>query len=106
VLNHRLLQIAMDGSQKIPQRWLETLAHHQKRGLQCPSILTAMGGWLCHIRGDNGPVDDPMAGALKAICDDSGKDTIVMALFGNGGEMASKWVPSDTDRTAIVAGLA
>ena len=31
-LHHRLAQIAMDGSQKIPQRWLETLAHHSSRG--------------------------------------------------------------------------
>ena len=31
-LNHRLIQIAMDGSQKIPQRWLETLAANQRMG--------------------------------------------------------------------------
>ena len=35
-LNHRLIQIAMDGSQKIPQRWLETLAFHQQQAGQCP----------------------------------------------------------------------
>jgi fructuronate reductase len=29
-LEHRLIQIAMDDSQKIPQRWLETLAYHQR----------------------------------------------------------------------------
>src|SRR3546814_4271728 len=34
-LDHRLIQIAMDGSQKIPQRWLETLAWHQARGRRC-----------------------------------------------------------------------
>src|SRR3546814_12489799 len=36
-LDHRLIQIAMDGSQKIPQRWLETLAWHQARGRRCAS---------------------------------------------------------------------
>ena len=41
-LNHRLAQIAMDGSQKIPQRWLETLAFHSAQGRQCPAILTAL----------------------------------------------------------------
>jgi fructuronate reductase len=65
-LNHRLIQIAMDGSQKIPQRWLATLASQQAKGKQCPSILTAISGWLCHIRGDNGFVDDPLAEVLKA----------------------------------------
>ena len=37
-LHHRLIQIAMDGSQKIPQRWLETLAHNEKHGRTCPAI--------------------------------------------------------------------
>jgi fructuronate reductase len=108
-LNHRLIQIAMDGSQKIPQRWLETLAFHQKRDRQCPAILAGIAAWLCHIRGDNigiwGPVDDPMEGPLKAAWDAAGKDGIVAALFGPGGYMASDWVPHDSDRERIIAGL-
>jgi fructuronate reductase len=102
-LNHRLAQIAMDGSQKIPQRWLETLAFHQKQGQKCPAILAGIAAWLCHIRGDNGVVDDPMAEALKATWDAAGKDGIVAALFGLGGSMASEWVPSDTDRNLILS---
>jgi fructuronate reductase len=102
-LNHRLAQIAMDGSQKIPQRWLETLAFHQKQGRQCPAILAGIAAWLCHIRGDNGVVDDPMAAALKATWDAAGKDSIVAALFGPGGPMASDWVPSDADRNFILS---
>lgn len=104
-LNHRLAQIAMDGSQKIPQRWLETLAHHQKRDRQCPSILAGIVAWIRHIRGDNGNVDDPMAETLKAAWDASGKDGIVAALFGLGGPMASDWVPNDADREQIIAAL-
>ena len=90
-LNHRLAQIAMDGSQKIPQRWLETLAIQQQSGRQCPAILTALGAWLCHVRGDNGTVDDPMAGHLRAIWNQSGKTGIANALFGTSGLMASRW---------------
>jgi fructuronate reductase len=104
-LNHRLIQIAMDGSQKIPQRWLETLSFHQARGRKCPAILTALGEWLCHIRGDNiprwGPVDDPIAATLKQHWDAASKDGIVAALFGPGGPMASDWLPSDADRELI-----
>jgi fructuronate reductase len=99
-LNHRLIQIAMDGSQKIPQRWLETLAHHQERGQQCPAILTAIGAWLCHIRGDNGAVDE-----LKAAWDAAGRQGIVTYLFGSGGLMASDWVPSAADRDTITTSL-
>jgi fructuronate reductase len=102
-LNHRLAQIAMDGSQKIPQRWLETLAFHQKQGRQCPAILAGIVAWLCHIRGDNGEVDDPMAGALKVACDGAGTHGIAAALFGPDGPMASAWVPSDADRNLILS---
>jgi fructuronate reductase len=104
-LNHRLIQIAMDGSQKIPQRWLETLAHHQKRGQQCPAILAAIAAWLRHIRGDNGSVDDPMAAILKAVWDAEGKDGIVAKLLASGGLMASDWVPSNSDQLLIVSAL-
>jgi fructuronate reductase len=104
-LNHRLIQIAMDGSQKIPQRWLETLGHHQKRGQQCTAILAGIAAWLCHIRGDNGIVDDPMAATLKAAWDAAGKGSIVTALFAQGGPMASDWMPSSTDQEMIFAAL-
>jgi fructuronate reductase len=104
-LKHRLAQIAMDGSQKIPQRWLETLAFHQKHEQQCPAILAGIAAWLCHIRGDNGAVDDPMADALKTTWDAASKDGIVAALFGPGGLMASDWVPSDVDARNIGSAL-
>jgi fructuronate reductase len=104
-LGHRLIQIAMDGSQKIPQRWLETLAYHAQAGRQCPAILTALGAWLRHVRGKNGPVDDPLAEALKQLWGAAGKDGIVSALFGTGGVMASGWVPDADDQKLIIAAI-
>ncbi len=100
-LNHRLSQIAMDGSQKIPQRWLETLAFHQKRGQQCPAILAALGAWICHLRGDNGPVDDPLVQKLREAWDQAGQSHIVSALFGVGGLIPSDWVPTGADDSMI-----
>ncbi len=104
-LNHRLAQIAMDGSQKIPQRWLETLAFHQAHGRQCPAILSSLAAWLGHIRGDNGAVDDPLARALKAVWDQAGADGIVPALFGPATLMASGWHPSDAEAAFIRAAI-
>jgi fructuronate reductase len=104
-LNHRLAQIAMDGSQKIPQRWLETLAFHQQSAQTCPSILTALGAWLCHIRGDNGVVDDPMAEKLKSIWEETGLEGIVSALFGTDSPMASGWKPTAADEAIILDSL-
>ena len=94
-LNHKLIQIAMDGSQKIPQRWLATLAASEG---ECPAILRAMGAWLRHVRGDNvpkwGKVDDPRAGELAQAWADAGAAGIVKAVFGPQGLLASDWVPS------------
>jgi fructuronate reductase len=100
-LNHRLIQIAMDGSQKIPQRWLETLAFHQQQGRQCPAILKAMSAWLTHVRGDVRPVDDPVAEQLAECWARTGRDAVAAALFGRGGMLASTWQPSDADITMI-----
>jgi fructuronate reductase len=105
-LNHRLIQIAADGSQKIPQRWLETLAHHQASATPCPAILTAIGAWLLHIKGDNGPVDDPLAETLATCWKRAGPSGIVEALFANGGILASNWTPGTTDKAAILAAMA
>jgi fructuronate reductase len=103
-LHHRLAQIAMDGSQKIPQRWLETLAIQQARGAQCPAVLTALAGWLRHLRGDTGiALDDPLADALQACWAKSGKHGIVDAMFGPDGLLASPWQPGAADREFVSA---
>ncbi len=101
-LNHRLIQIAMDGSQKIPQRWLETLAANQQQGRDCPAILTGISGWIRHLRGANGPVDDPRGAELAAL---AVRTDCVTGLFGQGGAMVSEWHPEAADVLAIEAGL-
>ena len=89
-LHHRLIQIAMDGSQKIPQRWLETLAWHQDRGQRCPSLESAITAWIAFLR-SNHPIDDPLADKLREAA--AGPDA-VERLFGNGGLIASGWRPA------------
>lgn len=100
-LNHRLIQIAMDGSQKIPQRWLDTLAHHQQQGQQCPAILRAVAAWIVHIRGARHIVDDPMRDRFMALWQTAGEAHIASALFGNGGQFAQYWEASEEDLTLI-----
>lgn len=102
-LNHRLAQISIDGSQKIPQRWLATLADARRQNRECPVILTAIGAWLRHVRGDHGPVDDPLADELKALWFEAGRHGIVDAMFGPRGLIASDWVPTTEDRAFIAA---
>ena len=89
-LHHRLIQIAMDGSQKIPQRWLETLAWHQAHGARCPSLEAAIAAWIAFLRSDH-PIDDPLADRLRAAA--AGPHAIER-IFGNGGLVASEWRPA------------
>lgn len=89
-LHHRLIQIAMDGSQKIPQRWLETLAWHQARGACCPSIEAAIAAWLAFLRSDH-PLDDPLAVGLREA---AASPHAVERIFGEGGLIASGWKPA------------
>ncbi|MEJ5976877.1 mannitol dehydrogenase family protein [Novosphingobium sp. PS1R-30] len=102
-LEHRLAQIAMDGSQKVPQRWLETLAHHQHRGVECPAILIALAGWLRHIRGDNGAVEDPLAEKLLACAQAVAPTDLLDALFGAEALVAAVWTPTERDRSFVAA---
>ena len=97
-LPHRLDQIAIDGSQKIPQRWLPTLAWHQGQGHACPAILTALAGWMTFVRGDRFPVADPLASRLARLWEQCGDDQIVPAFFGEGGLFQDLWVATPSDR--------
>lgn len=105
-LRHRLLQISMDGSQKIPQRWLQTLAFHQSRGRACPAILTAVAAWIRFVRGDRWPVDDPRAAELAALWQGGDMGQVVDALFGAQGMFRSSWVAGAADRAMLLAFLA
>jgi len=96
-LPHRLAQIAMDGSQKIPQRWLAPLADRQAQGLSSPATLQALAAWILHVRGDNPYVSDPRAKTMAAAWQTSGRDGIVKALFGEDGLISSPWQPTADD---------
>jgi fructuronate reductase len=45
-LKHRTAQIAMDGSQKLPQRLLATLRERLARGLPSPALAQAIAAWM------------------------------------------------------------
>ncbi|CAM3573520.1 Polyol:NADP oxidoreductase [Vibrio aerogenes CECT 7868] len=87
-LKHKTWQIAMDGSQKIPQRLGGSLRYHLSQGTDFTWIATGIAGWMRYVAGvdeQNNPIEvkDPMADALRAICDQHGFNTsVVPALLG------------------------
>lgn len=105
-LHHRLAQIAMDGSQKVPQRWLATLADQRANGRRCPAILAALGAWLRYVRGDRFTVEDPMAPALKQAWQGTDLAGAANGLLGPGGPLAGIWSPQPEDLALAAAPLA
>lgn len=93
-LNHRLDQIAKDGSKKIVQRWLPVLAHHQAADRSCPATLEALAAWVVVVRGDRGQVVDPLADRLTDLWAQAGAEDIAAALFGRGGLLSAQWTAS------------
>lgn len=73
-IRHRTWQIAMDGSQKLPQRILGTIAEAQAAGHDCPGLMLAVAAWMRYVGGvdeSGGAIDvrDPLAERLKALSD-------------------------------------
>ncbi|SEN03806.1 fructuronate reductase [Sphingomonas gellani] len=101
-LPHALLQIASDGSQKVPQRWLASLAANATRGRTCPETLTALAAWLIHVRE---PADDPRAAELAAAWT-AGREGIVDAIVGEHGLLGGPWHPTPRDRAILDQALA
>ncbi|MFN3294098.1 MAG: mannitol dehydrogenase family protein, partial [Gemmobacter sp.] len=70
-IRHRTWQIAMDGSQKLPQRILGTLAANLDAGRPSPGLMLAVAAWMRYVSGTDlqgNPIDvrDPLAAPLRA----------------------------------------
>ena len=70
-LQHRTRQIAMDGSQKLPQRLLATIAARLSAGQGIDALSLAVAAWVrwqagVDDRGEAHVVDDPLAAAIAA----------------------------------------
>ena len=65
-LRHRLQQIAMDGSQKLPQRWLTGALKRSVAGQSSPCVALGVAAWIRYtvgedLLGNRYTVDDPLA---------------------------------------------
>lgn len=50
-IRHRTWQIAMDGSQKLPQRILATLADNQRKGVRSKGLTLVIAAWMKYVSG-------------------------------------------------------
>lgn len=84
-IRHRTWQIAMDGSQKLPQRILGTIAEGRAAGRAVPGLTLAVAAWLRYVSGRDeagAPIDvrDPMAARLAALWNDDPARTVQNAM--------------------------
>lgn len=86
-LKHQTWQIAMDGSQKIPQRMGGSLRFHLQQGSDFKWLAVGIAGWMRFVsgideQGNDIDVRDPMAVMLRGVCDSHGLNaSIVPALL-------------------------
>ncbi|NDW05288.1 mannitol dehydrogenase family protein [Jiella pacifica] len=78
-LKHRTWQIAMDGSQKLPQRFLGTVRDRLAAGQPIDRLALGIAGWMRYVTGTDETgaaidVRDPLAARLKALGETAGRD--------------------------------
>lgn len=71
-LKHQTAQIASDGSQKLPQRMLSSLAWHLKNASDWSLLALGIAGWMRYVRelieqGNEAALNDPLAETLIEV---------------------------------------
>jgi fructuronate reductase len=87
-LQHRTWQIAMDGTQKLPQRMLDSVRWHLQHGGSYAGLALGVAGWMRYVGGvdDAGqPIDirDPLLATLQqTVASTPDDEQRVKALLG------------------------
>ena len=86
-LRHRTLQIAMDGSQKLPQRILDTVRDRLAAGASIERLALVVAAWIGFLGGVDEagrphPIEDPLRDALAGLLVDADR----AAAPGDGGD--------------------
>lgn len=108
-LAHRTQQIAMDGTQKVPVRWLPALRKSLADGIERPHLERALAAWLHYLesgRNDRGEalvISDPGASALISRLNNtaSARDAVNAALAHAGVFGTDPWPQAFVDRLAL-----
>lgn len=108
-IRHRTWQIAMDGSQKLPQRILLTLGENLRAGRPVEGLTLAVAAWMRYVggvdeRGHAIDVRDPLAARLKTLSDGAATDRErVAALLSVREVFPIALAESKQFRSALVA---
>lgn len=87
-LRHRTWQIAMDGSQKLPQRMLDSVRWHMAHNSDFDLLALGIAGWMRYVggvdeQGNAIEVNDPLLPVIqKAVQESQEGESRVQALLG------------------------
>lgn len=85
-IEHRTTQVAMDGSQKLPQRILHTISDRRANGAVPRWATLTVAAWMRFVHGqsDDGQpltLDDPLAAEIRDAIRSKGTDQTINALL-------------------------
>lgn len=110
-LKHRTWQIAMDGSQKLPQRLLNTIRVRLEHKQPFPHLALGVAGWMRYATGideKGGPIDvrDPLRDEIQTrIVGKTNAISIVDAYLSLKGIFGSDLPANEEFRQAVSAAL-
>jgi len=114
-IRHRTWQIAMDGSQKLPQRLLSTIRERLAQGLPFRRLALAVAAWVRYVGGIDEAgaaidVRDPIVPELRAALAAAGSDPVhrvaaivnIQTVFGADLPRSTEFVAAVTDAYAML----
>lgn len=107
-LHHRTWQIAMDGSQKLPQRLLGTIRDRLKAGAGFDRLALGVAAWMVYATGRDeagNPIDvrDPLASRFAAVTAGKREASALVAAYLGIREVFGDDLPASTRfRTTLV----
>lgn len=84
-INHSLRQIAMDGTQKLPYRMLDSLRALIGMDIPAPALKAGVRAWITFCReqvADDQIIQDPLGNQIEQIISAGGTDTDLLKLIG------------------------
>ena len=100
-LRHRTVQIAMDGTQKLPQRLLGTVQDRLAAGAEPRLACLGVAAWMRYVSAgatDDGrplPLDDPLADRLRALTAGAGTPAQTVDALLTLTEVFGEQLPQD-----------
>ena len=108
-IGHRTVQVAMDGTQKLPQRVLDTIAARRATGATPRWATLVVAAWMRFVQGtaDDGrelPLDDPLAPKIRSLlaAAPSTPDAVVGALLSLDTVFTAELAADETVRELLV----